>query len=270
MGDSSFVKKRRTFRWSAQARELATANLKTTGYALRQIVTQLVEMTGYPRSACRRFIYRMGNRAKFHYKEWSAAEQERLLELLDDHSVASAARQMRRSRSSLYGMLRRLEMPASMRQNWLSKRTLAQLLQVHVRRVDSWIQSNTLKATVIQIGKVNRTVIKSEDFVQFCEENPDLVIGNRLSSEKLEFLYTFVFRPNHNQLLSVRKHKKERTALASKPSIADSSHETNTAPEGPQHDLDGTSNSPVPDNGGALANAGHVSIDSSERPHGRT
>jgi hypothetical protein len=55
-------------------------------------------------------------------------------------------------------------MPASMRQNWLSKRTLAQLLKVHVRRVDSWIESDRLKATVLQVGKVTRTVIKSEDF----------------------------------------------------------------------------------------------------------
>jgi hypothetical protein len=238
MGDSSFVKKRRTFRWSAQARELVKANLKTTGYALRQIVTQLVEMTGYPRSACRRFIYRMGNKTKCHYKEWSASEQERLLELLDDHSVASAARQMRRSRSALYGMLRRLEMPAGMRQNWLSKRALAQLLQVHVRRVDSWIESRSLKATVIQVGKVTRTVIKSEDFVHFCKEYRDLVIGNRLNSEKLEFLYTFVFRPDHNRLLSVRKHKKERTALADKHSIPDSPQESNTAPDDPREDVE--------------------------------
>jgi hypothetical protein len=226
-------------------------------------------MTGYPRSACRRFIYRMGNRATFHYKEWSASEQERLLELLDDHSVASAARQLRRSRSALYGMLRRLEMPASMRQNWLSKRTLAQVLQVHVRRVDSWIQSNTLKATVIQIGKVNRTVIKSEDFVQFCEENSDLVIGNRLSSEKLEFLYTFVFRPNHNRLLSVRKHKKERTALADKPSIADSPQEPKSAPGDSRNDMEGTSNSQAPDDA-ALESAGRISAGSSEVTHDRT
>jgi hypothetical protein len=241
MGESSFVKKRRTFKWSAQAREVVNANLKTTGYALRQIVTQLVEMTGYPRSACRRFIYRMGNKAKFHYKEWSVSEQERLLELLDDHSIASVARQMRRSRSALYGMLRRLKMPASMRQNWLSKRTLAQLLKVHVRRVDSWIESDRLKATVIQVGKVTRTVIKSEDFSHFCREHRDLVIGNRLNSEKLEFLYTFVFRPDHNRLLSVRKHKKERTALADKPSIADSSHEPNADPEDPRDDVERTS-----------------------------
>jgi hypothetical protein len=145
-----------------------------------------------------------------------------------------------------------------MRQNWLSKRTMAQLLQVHVRKVDSWIQSDSLKATVIQVGKVTRTVIKSDDFVQFCEENRDLVIGNRLSSEKLEFLYTFVFRPNHNGLLSVRKHKKDRTALADNPSIADSSHEANATPENPRHDPEG--NSLAPDDS-TLANAGRVSID---------
>jgi polyhydroxyalkanoate synthesis regulator phasin len=252
MGDSSIERKRRTFRWSAKARDLANANLATTGNQLRKIVTQLVEITGNPRSACRRFIYRMGNKAKFRYKDWSASEQEHLLELLDEHSVASAARQMRRSKSALYGMLRRLKMPAGMRQSWLSKRTLAQLLQVHVRKVDSWIESGSLKATVIQVGKVTRTVIKTEDFVQFCKENRDLVIGNRLNSERLEFLYTFVFSPDHNHLLSVRKHKKERTAVADEPRAPDSPQEPNADPEDPLDDVERTSNSLASDNDAAL------------------
>src|SRR6266567_8171580 len=85
MDDSILNRKRRTFRWPAVARELVEANLKATGFQLRQLVTQLLEMTGYPRSACRRFIQRMGNTAKSLYKRWPASEQERLLELLDKH-----------------------------------------------------------------------------------------------------------------------------------------------------------------------------------------
>jgi hypothetical protein len=40
------------------------------------------------------------------------------------------------------------------------------------------------------------------------------VIGNRLNLERLEFVYKYVFPPDHNYLLSVREHKKERAAMA--------------------------------------------------------
>jgi hypothetical protein len=41
------------------------------------------------------------------------------------------------------------------------------------------------------------------------------VIGNRLNLERLDFVYKYVFPPDHNCLLSVREHKKERAAMAS-------------------------------------------------------
>jgi predicted DNA-binding protein YlxM (UPF0122 family) len=177
-------------------------------------VTQLVELTGYPRTACRRFIQRIGNIAKNRYKRWPIAEQERLLELLDKYSVAEVAQRMRCSRSAIYGMLRRLKMPAAMRQDFLSKTRLATLLRVHSSQIDSWIQSGKLKATVTTVGQVNRTVIKPEDFYQFCLKHRESIIGNRLNIGRLEFVYKYVFPPDHNHLLSVREHKKERTADA--------------------------------------------------------
>jgi hypothetical protein len=40
-----------------------------------------------------------------------------------------------------------------------------------------------------------------------------VVIGNRLNVERLEFIYKYVFPPDHNYLLSVRASKKERAAF---------------------------------------------------------
>jgi hypothetical protein len=94
-----------------------------------------------------------------------------------------------------------------------SKRQLAAVLHVRFCTVDSWIQKGWLKARVIQIGQVKRTVIKPEDFAQFCLEYRDAVIGNRLNVERLEFVYKYVFPPDHNYLLSVRESKKERAAF---------------------------------------------------------
>jgi hypothetical protein len=215
MGESSFVKKRRTFKWSAQAREVVNANLKTTGYALRQIVTQLVEMTGNPRSACRRFVYRMGSTAKIRYKRWPVSEQQRLLELLDKYSVSEASRMMRCSRRSIYAVLRRLKISARMRQDAFSKSRLADVLHIRYYEVDSWIRKGWLQARVIQIGQVRLTVIKPDDFVKFCQKYREAVIGNRLNLERLEFVYKYVFPPDHNYLLSVRASKKERAAFGS-------------------------------------------------------
>ena len=87
------------------------------------------------------------------------------------------------------------------------------MLHVRFCAVDSWIKKGWLKAKVIQIGQVNRTVIKPDDFVQFCLKYRDVVIGNRLNLERLEFVYKYVFPPDHNYLLSVRESKKEREAF---------------------------------------------------------
>jgi hypothetical protein len=44
-------------------------------------------------------------------------------------------------------------------------------------------------------------------------EYREVVIGNRLNLERLEFIYKYVFPPDHNYLLSVRESKKERAAF---------------------------------------------------------
>ncbi len=203
---------RRTFKWSSVARELVNANPKISGYPLRLMITQLVRLTGNPRSACRRFVRRMGNKAKNNYKRWPVSEQQRLLEMLDNYCVSEAAGRMRCSESAIYGMLRRLQLRASMRQDCISKTHLAAALHVHIYEVGNWIASGKLKATVVQRGKVSRTMIQPNDFHQFCQEHREAVIGNRLNVERLEFVYKYLFPPDHNCLLSVREHKKERAA----------------------------------------------------------
>ncbi len=213
MNHSDVGRRRRTFIWTATAKELASANMKATGPQRKQLVTHLAQLTGNPRPACRRFIERMGNTAKIPYKKWPPKDQERLLELLDKYTVFETSQQMRCSRRSIYAVLRRLRIGASMRQDAFSKSRLAAVLHVRFYAVDSWIRNDWLKARVIQIGQVRRTVIKPDDFVQFCLEYREVVIGNRLNVERLDFIYKYVFPPDHNYLLSVRESKKERAAF---------------------------------------------------------
>jgi hypothetical protein len=205
--------KRSSFIWPETAMALASTNMTAEGPQRQQLVSQLSQMTGYSRPACRRFIQRMGNNAKSPYRKWPPRDRRRLLELLDKYTVSEAAQQMRCSGRSIYGVLRRLKIGARMRQDVFSKRRLAAVLHVRFYTVDLWIQKGWLKARVIQIGQVKRGVIKPDDFAQFCLEYREVIIGNRLNLERLEFVYKYVFPPDHNHLLSVRESKKERAAF---------------------------------------------------------
>jgi hypothetical protein len=54
--------------------------------------------------------------------------------------------------------------------------------------------------------------IDAEDFCEFCRQHTRDVVGNRLSRERLDFVYHFAFPPSHAELLPVRESKKERNA----------------------------------------------------------
>ena len=212
MDDSIGRKKRSTFKWSSAARNLVAANVNARGLQLRQLITQLVETSGHPRTACRRFARRMGVKSQGRHRRWLEADQQRLLELLDKYSVAEAAQRMRCSPAAVYALLRRLKLSPSFRRDRFSVRSLADLLHTRKEEVDSWVQKGWLKASIVEVGRVRRTLIKPEDFCQFCKDYRETVVGNRLNVERLEFVYRYVFPPDHNQLLSVRQSKKERAA----------------------------------------------------------
>lgn len=114
-------------------------------------------------------------------------------------------------------MLRRLQIPAGMRRDSISKSNLAAMLHVHLYEVDKWITSGMLRATAVQAGRGSRTMIRPEDLYQFCQQYREIVLGNRLNLERIEFVYKYLFPPDHNYLLSVREHKKEHSVLESPP-----------------------------------------------------
>jgi hypothetical protein len=55
-------------------------------------------------------------------------------------------------------------------------------------------------------------IIAAADFCEFCREHTKDVVGNRLTKERLDFVYLFAFPPSHAELLPVRESKKEREA----------------------------------------------------------
>lgn len=203
---------RREFRWSKAARDLVRANMNASGTEVSSLISRLVAESGNPRWACRRFVRSMGIRTRRPYRSWSEQEQQRLLKLLDLHPVAEIAKLMRRSQSSIWHMLRRLGANAKMGKDSFTKYTLAVALHVRPEKVEEWIGRGWLKAREIETGRGKRVVIDAEAFCEFSRKHTRDVVGNRLSKERLDFVYHFAFPPSHAELLPVRQSKKERDA----------------------------------------------------------
>jgi hypothetical protein len=188
------------------------ANRSVSGAALSDLVSQLVEETGNPRWACRRFLRRMGVHSRRSHRAWTTKEQQRLLKLIDLHPINEIAKLMRRSQSSIWHMLHRMGASAKMGKDSFTKYTLAVALHVRPETIESWIARGWLKAREVPVGQGKRVVIEAEDFCTFCREHTKDVVGNRLAKERLDFVYHFAFPPSHAELLLVRDSKKERHA----------------------------------------------------------
>src|SRR5215831_382457 len=158
---------RREFRWSKAARDLARANVNATGSEVSALVTRLVEETGNPRWACRRFIRGMGIRWQRSYRYWTEQEQQRLLKLIDLHPVNEISKLLRRSESSIWHMLYRLGANAKMGKDSFTKYTLAVALHVRPETVERWIAHGWLKTRDLESGRSKRVVIEAQDFCEF-------------------------------------------------------------------------------------------------------
>jgi hypothetical protein len=212
IGSPQEGKSRRQFRWSKMARDLVRASMNARGPELSSLVTQLVEESGNPRWACRRFVGRMGVRSKRSQRSWTTQEQQRLLKLIDLHPVKEISRLMQRSQSSIWHMLQRLGANAKMGKDSFTKYTLAIALHVRPEKIEDWIARGWLKARELETGRSRRVVIDAEEFCEFCRKHTRDAVGNRLTEERLDFVYHFVFPPSHATLLPVRESLKENNA----------------------------------------------------------
>jgi hypothetical protein len=202
----------REYRWSRTARDLVRTNLMASGAELSNLISRLVEESGYPRWACWKFVRRMGVRSKRTQRRWTQSERRRLEKLIDLQSVNEIATILRRSRSSVWHELYRMGASAAMGRDSFTKNTLAVALHVSPIQVETWIDRGWLKAREVQTGQIRRVIIAAEDFCEFCRAHTKDVVGNRLSKERLDFVYRFAFPRSHAELLPVRESKKERSA----------------------------------------------------------
>ena len=220
MDEVNQSRKRRTFRWSGAAREIARAYRIARNHTeasrqgiptdLRALIARLVEVSGNPKDACWRFVRQLGIREKQSYREWTNKEQQKLLDLIVSHPLHEVALLLRRSPASVRSMLWRLGANARMGQDWFTKYTLAEALHVRAEEVQKWIDRGWLKCRIEQTGKLKKEIIDAADFCEFCKRHSSEIVGRRLNSDRLNFVQTFVFPPSHMELLPVREAKKEQ------------------------------------------------------------
>ena len=203
--------KRRTFRWSDEARLLVADHKRRIekignrgGSDREQIVTELVRISGNPRDSCLRFLRRHGVAEKRSYREWTTREQQRLVDLMDDVPVEEAARVLRRPPASVRSMLHRLGLGIRQSREWFTISLLAQALHISRDEVRKWVDRGWLQCRAVQAQSVKVQIIDADDFCSFVKNYGREVMGNRLSYEGLAFVRDYVFPRSHADLLSVR------------------------------------------------------------------
>jgi hypothetical protein len=220
LGDPGLRRKRHTFRWPKEARDLVrsyVAAQRSQGSApdpvsARMLVTMLVEVSGNPRDACWRFARQGGLAGKREYRSWPERAQQRLLDLIAIQPLPEVAVILHRSPAAIRSMLHRLGASATMGKDWFTKYTLAEALHIRAQEVERWITLGWLWSRVVQTGSLQRQIIEADDFAEFCRTHSRDIVGRRLNLERLNFVKDFVFPPSHAELLPVRESKKERAA----------------------------------------------------------
>lgn len=205
------VRKRRLFRWSQEAEELIADHLRVRNQQQRSVnapaslATRLVVLTGNPRDACLRFIYKHGVTQKRHWQPWTKVEQQRLIDLLETHTVHEVGLSLQRSQFSIRSMLRRLGESCQRGRDWFTPYSLASALHIRVEEVQKWIAKGWLKCRTVEITGVKKRIIDPDDFCDFVKRYGPEVVGRRLNAEGLWFVQNFVFPPKHAHLLPLRK-----------------------------------------------------------------
>ena len=177
-----------------------------------ELITDLIAISGNPRSACWRLVRHLGVKSTRTYRQWTKLEQQKLLDLIASRSLDEVALLLRRSRTSVRSMLHRLGANARMGEDWFTKHALAEALHVRSDEVQKWIDRGWLKCRIVPNNGLMRELIEAEDFCEFCKQHHREIVGNRLNADRLNFVQTFVFPASHADLLPVRNAKKEQKA----------------------------------------------------------
>ena len=210
-------RKRRVFIWPDHAQQLVMQyqqrsmhDLDASRQGLEPLLGELIKISGNPRDACLRFARQKGVKPRRQYREWTKAEQQKLLDLISSVPVVEAAKALRRPIGSVRSMLHRLEIGGRQTREWFTRRQLSRALHISADEVQRWINNGWLKCSTFETQGVKLQIIDPDDFCEFFKQYGREVVGRRLNYEGLWFVRTYVFPCKHADMLSVRGTYKKR------------------------------------------------------------
>ena len=190
-----------------------------SGNKLEQLVVRLQRHTGRPKEACWRLVIQHGIKERQDYRRWTEAEFETVREELVKRSIEEVAKKINRTPKAIRNMLRRNHISLrDIRCDLFSVESLAAALHVRKSEVIFWIQQNWLQATVKSRGGRTFYTITPETLKGlYKHHHRDLMRRGMRNLALFEAYVEYCFAPKHTvgeQLLDVRRDKKERTAFA--------------------------------------------------------
>jgi hypothetical protein len=206
-------------RWGPEARALAEQARVLSGTKLAQLVRRLQRQTGRTQGECWRFVIKYGIKAEADHRRWQQEELEEARELLTKYSVDEVAKRLNRSAKALRNALQRRKLSVrEIRCDCFSLESLAQVLHVRRGEIVCWIEQGWLQATITKQANRASYRVTPEALSALYKHHLQDLLQRRLPNQSLFEAYVqYCFSPKHTtgeQLLEVRRHKREREACA--------------------------------------------------------
>jgi hypothetical protein len=214
-----------------------------SGNKLEQLVVRLQRHTGRPKEACWRLVIQHGIKGRKDHRRWTESELEIVREELVKRSIEEVAKKIDRTPKAIRNMLRRNQLSLrDIRCDLFSVESLASALHVRKAEVVFWIQQNWLQASIANQGKRRFYIVTPEALRDLCRHHHgDLTKRGIRNLALFEAYFEYCFVPKHTigeQLLEVRRHKRQRAAVAALSTQATEDQEEEDSDES-DPDMDG-------------------------------
>jgi hypothetical protein len=217
-------------KWGPEAWALAQQARVLSGTKLAQLVRRLQRQTGSPQEECWRFVIKHGIKGEVDHRRWREEEVDEARELLTKYSVEEVAKRLQRSPKALRNALQRRQLSVrEIRFDCFSLGSVAHALHVRRTEVRHWIELGWLQASITKQGGRISYQVTPEALGDFYKHHLRDMLRRCIPNHSLFEAYVqYCFSPKHTtgeQLLDVRRDKREREAFTASRNGKSSAHE---------------------------------------------
>jgi len=208
-------------RWSAEAMVLVAQAKVLSGNKLEQLVVRLQRHSSRPKQECWRFVIQHGLKTSVEHRRWTVDEIELVREELVKRPIEEIAKKLNRTPRAIRSMLARNHLGIrEIRCDRFSVESLARALRVRKEEIHEWIQQGWLQTTVTVQGRRRFYTITPEALTLLYKNHLPKILGRGAHNQALfEAYLQYCYSPKHTvgeQLLDVRRDKRERAAYAAR------------------------------------------------------